>query len=277
MPRPSAWDEELLKEDTDIEMDICFASDLDYTLMHSFRYYREGDGCVEMEGSFPRGFMSSTATSMLRDIVGLVRFVPVTTRSVEEYVRIRLLDSPPRHALVSNGGVLWVDGKYSDPDWFSCSSRLSSIAADDFIILKDALAEYRPDKSGGLFLHGLIDGLLYCVECDEAERLYRYVQARCVFSHSRLHRTRNKVYLFPEGITKGRSLERLRDYFKPDLIISAGDSDIDIGMLNAADIAIVPPKLAPFVQARRRTVYFDGDGNFEEFVLSTVLALVKAL
>ncbi|MDY4609948.1 MAG: HAD hydrolase family protein [Sphaerochaetaceae bacterium] len=256
-----------------MEMDVCFASDLDYTLMHSFRYYKEGDRCVEMEGSFPRGFMSGTSASMLRDIVRLVRFVPITTRAIGEYNRIRLLEVPPRHALVSNGGNLWVDGKYADPDWFSRSVQLSSVAADDFVTLKNAVAAYRPD---GSLRHGMLDGLYYCIECDEAEPLFRFIQAHCVFSCSSLHMTRNKVYLFPDGLSKGHALNRLRDYFKPELVICAGDSDIDIGMLNAADIAIVPPKLAPFVQARKRTISFNGEGNFEEFVLSTVRSLVMA-
>ncbi|MHC3394839.1 HAD family hydrolase, partial [Streptomyces lavendulocolor] len=81
-------------------------------------------------------------------------FVPATTRTREQYHRIRLPGPPPRDAICANGGHLRVDG-VSDPDWRrtgatrlagGCASRDEvrghrRATADPAWLLKERVAE----------------------------------------------------------------------------------------------------------------------------------------
>ena len=46
-----------------------------------------------------------------------------------------------------------------------------------------------------------------------------------------------KIYLFANGITKGRAVERFTKNMCSETILSAGDNLMDVSMLNKADIA----------------------------------------
>ena len=67
---------------------ILFACDLDNTLIHSWKHKREGDICVEWLNGNEQGYIAEDTCEMLRKVMSLVEFVPVTTRSVAQYQRI---------------------------------------------------------------------------------------------------------------------------------------------------------------------------------------------
>jgi hydroxymethylpyrimidine pyrophosphatase-like HAD family hydrolase len=59
-----------------------------------------------------QSFMSEAAIEMLKEVSRSLIFVPVTTRSIEQYLRISVFrDLHLPYALTSNGGVLLVDGR----------------------------------------------------------------------------------------------------------------------------------------------------------------------
>ena len=49
--------------------------------------------------------------------------------------------------------------------------------------------------------------------------------------------TGKKIYLFPPELNKGAALKLLIKKFSPDKIFAAGDSEIDLPMLELADVA----------------------------------------
>ena len=78
-----------------------------------------------------------------------------------------------------------------------------------------------------------------------------------------------QTQLYSLGIHKGAALERLRARFAPTRTICAGDSVIDIPMLLAADVAILPGEELLGTGPGRRTC--PAGRRFPDFVLETVL------
>ena len=68
---------------------ILFASDLDNTLLFSHRHRQPGDRCVELLNGAEQGFFTQRTLDLLPQVVQRVQLLPVTTRSIEQYRRIR--------------------------------------------------------------------------------------------------------------------------------------------------------------------------------------------
>ncbi|HEV7626906.1 MAG TPA: HAD family hydrolase, partial [Streptomyces sp.] len=100
------------------------ASDLDRTLIYSAAALGlampDAEAprllCVEMYERRPLSYMTETAAGLLTRLTGHCVFVPTTTRTREQYRRVRLPGGPARYAVCANGGHLLVDGE-PDPDW----------------------------------------------------------------------------------------------------------------------------------------------------------------
>ena len=49
-----------------------------------------------------------------------------------------------------------------------------------------------------------------------------------------------KIYVLPKSLDKGSAIRRLRKYLGADFMISAGDSEFDVPMLEYADVGLIP-------------------------------------
>ncbi|MFE4977644.1 HAD family hydrolase [Kitasatospora sp. NPDC056651] len=109
-------------------MGVLVASDLDRTLIYSERAMALDTSdrpaprllCVEEYQGRPLSFMTGRAAALLAELARETCFVPATTRTPEQYGRIRLPgptpDWVPAYAICANGGQLLVDG-VPDGDW----------------------------------------------------------------------------------------------------------------------------------------------------------------
>lgn len=111
---------------------VLVASDLDRTLIYSARSAELPPGSpvrlrlVERDGEgAPLSHLTERAAQLLAELAGEAVFVPATTRTVEQYRRIRLpgpavggaaADWCPPYAICANGGRLLVAGE-PDQDW----------------------------------------------------------------------------------------------------------------------------------------------------------------
>ena len=105
---------------------ILFASDLDNTLLFSHQHARAGDVCVEYLDGKAQGFFPPSVIRGLAQINRTMRFVPVTSRSIAQFLRIQFPPGcVPKYALVANGGLLLRNGAV-DPAWQARSLALAA-------------------------------------------------------------------------------------------------------------------------------------------------------
>lgn len=192
--------------------------------------------CVEVYEHRPLSFMTERASELLRQLTETAVFVPVTTRTREQYRRISLPGAhPPPYAICANGGHLLVDGR-TDPDWYALVRRrlaegcapLAEIrahleaAADPEWLLKERAAE-------DLFAYLVVERAL--LPDGWVEELAGWAGERgwTVSLQGR------KVYAVPGPLTKSAALAEVVARAGAASVLAAGDSLLDADLLLAAD------------------------------------------
>ncbi|QFG25715.1 HAD family hydrolase [Actinomadura sp. WMMB 499] len=228
-------------------MTVLVCSDLDRTLIYSQAAFAL-DGpdetmprllCVEFYQGKPLSYMTETAARILEDLAATTAFVPTTTRTPEQYRRVRLPGKPPAYAICANGGHLLVDGA-DDPEWSaSVRSRVFAGCAP--------LAEVRAHLTGvsGEFVlkrRTASDLFAYTV-VDRAALPAGWVDDLTGWCAERGWRTSlqgRKVYCLPSGLTKAAAAREAARRTGAATMLAAGDSLLDIELLDAADAAVRP-------------------------------------
>ncbi len=249
-----------------------FLCDLDNTIMHSYKHRQADDICMEWINDKVQGFMSKRTIELFDKMVNSdICFVPITTRSIHQYHRLELPNNYiPSYAITTNGAFLFCDGK-NDENW----SNHFEADADKY---KDELIElHRITSADDRYIRSrLVDDrylFIYCKNDDEIDA--------CVQEYKESHPdlsivpSNKKIYFFPPSINKGTAAETLKSKLEPQLVISAGDSEIDIPMLNVADIVIVPNDFMASKISPGKQIYICKKGErFSEYVLNTVVELI---
>lgn len=203
-------------------MKILFACDLDNTLIHSYKHRRADDICVEIYDGREQSFISPKALDLIKKISARIFFVPVTTRSIEQYRRIFWAENfCPRFAVVANG-AFFLDGDNRE-------NFLREVVApyEEELKLQLAAADEKIFS-----IARIVDESFLFLKCREN------FDAEIFFDTSlTVQRTGKKIYLFPPLLNKGEALRLLTKKFSPEKIFAAGDSEIDLPMLELADVA----------------------------------------
>jgi hypothetical protein len=163
--------------------------------------------------------------------------VPVTTRTPEQWHRVRLPGPPSRYAVTANGGVLLVGGRV-DHSWDA------SVAAE--------LARVAP----------LSEIWTHVSQVCRPEWTVKLRNARGLFCYAVLHRRRvpagflaeaagwaaqrgwqlslqgRKLYWVPRSLTKSAAVAEVARRTGADTVVAAGDSLLDADLLAAADRGI---------------------------------------
>ncbi len=252
---------------------ILFASDLDNTLIHSYKKAAENDICVETmqtdTGIKKLSYMTPKGYQLFKNIYSSksVAFVPITTRSLSQYRRIHLFDEAvPKYALAANGGILLIDGKQDD-EWYAQSEKLIKPALS---VLAKGAELLEQDKSR-TFEVRLVDGMFVFTKSDNAEETCRLLRERLDMGLVSVHTNGNKVYILPIQLNKSTAVKRLAEKYKFSSIICAGDSEFDIPMLREADISFVPHEKLIDSCKGEINVYTDTDVSFAEYFLSKMI------
>ncbi len=242
------------------------ACDLDNTLLHSRGSKAPGDLCVERIGEKEQSFMTAEAVRLLREVQDRAELVPVTTRSIEQYLRIGWASGKiPGLAVTTNGGIL-LRGGAVDRAWQAESESAVRPWGRELRELYGIM-----DRRGGFSRCAIIDGMYAYAHYStpvEAELSRDFLQQKTSLG---VFCTGRKVYAFPPEINKGAALERLRRETGAEEVLCAGDSDIDLPMLESSDCALVPSaELAAQLRNSNHLICPAGM-PFSEFVLETVL------
>lgn len=244
-----------------------FASDLDNTLLFSYKHAQESDLCVEELHGNKQGYMTLGTAERLKSIYETMLFVPVTSRSMEQYRRIQFpTDCVPKYALTTNGAILLVDGKIDDV-WYQTHWKQVDPWREELLRLYKSLKQF-----DFLTSYRIVDEMYLFAACSCAEEAVHLQKIYEKDTDLHVAASGRKVYFFPPPINKGSAVRDLQAILCPDVTICAGDSSIDVPMLEVADAAIAPASLS--VHAEH--LYRGPEGRaFPDFVTKTALELVR--
>ena len=211
-------------------------TDLDNTIIYSYKHDIGNEKMnVELYKEREISFISNHTYELLKKVREEFLIIPTSTRTIEQYERIDLKIGTFKYALVCNGSVLLVDGK-KDKDWYEESLRL---AKPSNLEVKKAL-EYLENDKRRTFELRYIEDLFVFTKCYKSETVVNELREYLDKNLVNVFNNKEKVYVLPTSLSKGKAIERLRKYLKAEFIIAAGDSEFDISMVEAADVGLVP-------------------------------------
>ena len=211
-------------------------TDLDNTIIYSYKHDIGNEKMnVEIYKEREISFISNHTYELLKKVREEFLIIPTSTRTIEQYERINLKIGTFKYALVCNGSVLLVDGK-KDKDWYEESLRL---AKPSNLEVKKAL-EYLENDKRRTFELRYIEDLFVFTKCYKSETVVNELREYLDKNLVNVFNNKEKVYVLPTSLSKGKAIERLRKYLKAEFIIAAGDSEFDISMVEAADVGLVP-------------------------------------
>jgi hypothetical protein len=223
---------------------VLAATDLDRTLIYSAQARELGADdapavCVEVYDGKQASFMTAAAASDFAALCERVVVVPVTTRVIEQYRRVRLPGPPARFAIVANGGVLLVDD-VPDAGWTRQVERRLAESAPLAEVWTYVGAACRPEfteklrNAGGMFCYAVVrpaalpDGFVAELADWAAARGWRTsLQGR-------------KLYWVPDQLCKSAAVREVASRVGASHVFAAGDSLLDVDLLLAADRGIHP-------------------------------------
>ena len=214
-----------------------FCSDLDNTLIYSYkRDIGKKKRCVEIYEGREISFMSEYSLELLQKVRRKTCFVPLTTRTEEQYRRISL--GEPEFALVCNGGVLLLEGE-PERAWYYESLRLAREAAGE-LLLAARILEHDTDV---FFEVRNIRDLFLFTKSRNPERSIAGLAHALDLTRVDILTNGEKLYVLPKRLHKGTALRRLKERFHGAFAFAAGDSLFDVPMLREADAAFAPQSL----------------------------------
>ena len=243
-----------------------FACDIDNTLIYSRRHPHEGFHCVEWIHGEEQAYMSPGTIALLRRMSAGMLFVPVTSRSIAQYGRIRFPEGcAPEWAVVANGAVLLHRGEM-DRDWAQETGEILSPWRRELTRMHALL------HADGRFIRcRIVDEAYVFLQCEDGVAAQVAAEALAEGTELEVVASGRKIYLLPPGIDKACAVRRLRERFDCGDLICAGDSEMDLPMLRLADCAILPEALRGKWRGRGQCIAWNSDAPFSEFALSSGL------
>lgn len=225
-------------------MTVLVATDLDRTLIYS-RGALEAHGdlkrelvAVERHEGKDASWMLVPAAARFAELGAAAVVVPVTTRTPEQWHRVRLPGPPPRYAITANGGVLLVDGRI-DHGWDATVAAELARVAPLREIWEHASRICRPEwtvklrNARGLFCYAVLHrrrvppGFVAEAAAWAGDRGWQLsLQGR-------------KLYWVPRSLTKSAAVAEVAQRVGGATVLAAGDSLLDADFLGAADRAIM--------------------------------------
>lgn len=251
-------------------MTIC-CLDFDNTLIYSYKHdWKEPKRCVEYYHGREGAFLSERSWRLLRELSHKAFIVPVTTRSVEQYRRVDLGIGELPYALACNGGVL-LTGETVEERWRLESHRLAQksgqeLARARLLMEKDKRRSFEVREVEGLFLF---------TKSGQAQASAAWLRRELDSDFVEVFHSGRKVYAMPKELTKGSAVSRLKERLKADRVVAAGDSGLDVSMLQCADIGIAPARLEIGETAGKLVKVEETGKLFSEAALECMLSCIR--
>ncbi|MCI8947624.1 MAG: HAD hydrolase family protein [Lachnospiraceae bacterium] len=253
---------------------LIFHADLDNTLIYSYKHDIGSDTVgVERYQGRVISYMTGSSYEMLDQIRKRVLFVPVTTRTVEQYERIDL-GSSPRFALVCNGGILLEDGQ-EDERWYEASLELVRDAEDELQLGEECLHK---DRNRNFEVRN-VRGLFLFTKSSNPSATVEMLRQKLDKSRVDVFQNGEKVYVVPRRMNKGEACRRFRKRVQSESVytVAAGDSEFDIPMLETAELYMAPATLCDLYGLKDGGRWSEKDGIFSDFILSRILRMTETV
>lgn len=221
--------------------ELIYASDLDRTLIFSNRFIQENN--KESEYTSVESLYGEVISNMCNKVRKKLKeinsndklwFIPVTTRSLEQYNRVDL-GVKPEYAIVANGGKILHNGEEVQ-EWteyirrnFNYEEAMNIIADIDNKI--DSV-DYLVKVVDNCFLFfKTLSRELFDIEVNYLIEMYPDWD---------FVRQGNKCYAIPKYFSKQVALRWLWNKLNKPYIVASGDSELDLPMLTLANSAVIP-------------------------------------
>ena len=204
---------------------ILLAADLDRTLIYSAAAVALAGPQAMLGELVPVEFRDGVAVSFLTAAAGKLLadlpIIPVTTRSLEQYRRVRLPGPPPKFAVAGNGGHLLVDG-VPDPGWTELPVAAPAVGCPAV----GGGSRAGPDQPARLATTEWTDcsatpsSTRPMQAADDQEQLRQWAEPNGWLTSWQ----GRKLYLVPRPLTKSAAVAEIRARTNAKLVYAAGDS-----------------------------------------------------
>ena len=238
---------------------ILLATDLDNTLIHSYKHKTSTDICVEYIDNKEQSFMTNYTYKRLSLLSKTVDIIPITSRTIAQYNRIKFPDNCINKAITTNGVFLL------ENEQVTLILTDENIQYDNLCYLKNMI-----EKESKAKVVNLADNMYLYVSCEtilDAQYIANKYYYKTIINPIISGR---KIYFIPEYYSKGKALQKLMKNY--DLTIAAGDSELDVSMLNTANIAIIPKNLINKVNNSH--TYVCNNMNFSNFIIDILMTIL---
>ncbi|UOY87774.1 HAD family hydrolase [Bacillus glycinifermentans] len=223
-----------------------FASDLDRTLIYSKKMIEAygasaGYELIETLGGKEISYISAATAANLRRIDQDMYFIPVTTRTTEQYERITFFqkDVIPEYAITTNGACILKNGR-PIREWSNfIESRLQSCTPIEDICEEIAKLPLSRSAERIRTAHHYFVYLILSKEgisgIDAA-----YAKAWAAEKGWQASLQGRKLYFIPEPLNKWTAVDYLKRELNIDKVYAAGDSLLDFELIAQADCGVSP-------------------------------------
>jgi hydroxymethylpyrimidine pyrophosphatase-like HAD family hydrolase len=233
---------------------MIFASDLDSTLIYSSRHCKlinEEDLLpVDFYYNNECSFITKSMQDTLEHINESMLFIPVTTRSIEQYTRMKYFYDTikPKYAIVAKGGIILKNGiELTDWSNISFSKLKETVSVRTMINLCSFFLENNFVKSyktcEDLFIYSIMDEdkLANSIKKGELDSGYlEILRSFCKKYNYNVSKQGKKVYIVPNCINKYDPINYIMKLENINMFIAAGDSILDYPIIKHSNYGIVP-------------------------------------
>ncbi len=260
---------------------MIFASDLDRTLLYSRRSMGPISPdillqCVDRKNGQDVVFMTSKAIDLLETVNQHCTFIPVTTRTEQEFKRIFLFDRiETKFAITNNGGKIFADG-HLVTEW---SQILTDRLQHDGLAKEEVQHHFasimHPDWVGRSFDTG--EFLMYHILPSHLPEVEVALFSDFLQKNGWVMSVQDrKLYLVPACLSKQTALSYVEQLIDDEVICAAGDSNLDLPMLEHARQALLPAHATIKVDLPQMFVTQSKGIRAAEEILTQVLTMVSA-
>jgi hydroxymethylpyrimidine pyrophosphatase-like HAD family hydrolase len=233
---------------------MIFASGLDSTLIYSSRHCtlinEEELLPVDFYKNQMCSFITNPMQSTLEHINESMLFVPVTTRSRDQYTRIKYIYDAlkPKYAVIANGGIILKNG-IELIEWSEISSRKikqvvsthDMIKLCSFFLDSDFVKTYKTCED--LFIYSILDEDKLAISISRGEidiNYFNVLRSFCKDYNYSVSKQGKKVYIVPKCINKYDPVDYIKQLENINVLVSAGDSLLDYPLIKNSTYGIIP-------------------------------------